>query len=102
MTMGKGQAGSALRQLRALFAAGTATGLTDSELLERYTAKRAESAEAATAAEMAFAALEDRHGAMVWGVCGRVLSDAHEAEDAFQATLVVRFTNSVVVSMDFW
>ena len=44
-------------------------GLSDSELLERYRAKRAESAEAATAAEMAFAALVDRHGAMVWGVC---------------------------------
>jgi hypothetical protein len=42
-----------------------AMGLTDSELLERYTAKRAESAEAAITAEMAFAALADRHGAMV-------------------------------------
>ncbi len=89
MTMRKGQPASALRQLRALFAAGTATGLSDSELLERYTTKRAESADAATAAEMAFAALVDRHGAMVWGVCHRVLGDAHEAEDAFQATFLV-------------
>ncbi len=98
--MGKGQSGSALRQLRALFAAGTATGLTDSELLERYTAKRAESAEAATAAEMAFAALVDRHGAMVWGVCRRVLGDAHEAEDAFQATFLVLVRKAGSVRVD--
>jgi RNA polymerase sigma factor (sigma-70 family) len=87
--MEKGRPGSALLQLRSLFAAGTATGLTDSELLERYMTKRAESAEAATAAEMAFAALVDRHGAMVWGVCHRVIGDSHEAEDAFQATFLV-------------
>jgi RNA polymerase sigma factor (sigma-70 family) len=87
--MGEGQPGCSLRRLRALFAAGTATGLTDGELLERYAARRSESAEAAAAAEMAFAALVDRHGPMVWGVCRRVLGDAHEAEDAFQATFLV-------------
>jgi len=98
--MGKGQPGSALRQLRALFAAGTATGLTDSELLERYTTKRAESGDAAAAAEMAFAALVDRHGAMVWGVCHRVLGDAHEAEDAFQATFLVLVRKAGSVRVD--
>ena len=98
--MGKGQPGCALRQLRALFAAGTATGLTDSELLERYAARRSESAEAATAAEMAFAALVDRHGAMVWGVCHRVLGDAHEAEDAFQATFLVLVRKAGSVRVD--
>ena len=67
--MGNGQPASALRQLRALFVAGTATGLTDSELLERYTTKRAHSADATSAAETAFAALVDRHGPMVWGIC---------------------------------
>jgi RNA polymerase sigma factor (sigma-70 family) len=86
--------------LRALFAAGTATGLTDSQLLERYTAKRAESAEAATAAEMAFAALVDRHGPMVWGVCRRVLGDTHEAEDAFQATFLVLVRKAGSVRVD--
>ncbi|HLH27437.1 MAG TPA: sigma-70 family RNA polymerase sigma factor, partial [Acidimicrobiales bacterium] len=75
--------------MRTLFAAGTATGLTDRELLERYTARRAEATGAATAAELAFAALVDRHGPMVWGVCRRVLGDTHEAEDAFQATFLV-------------
>jgi RNA polymerase sigma factor (sigma-70 family) len=86
--------------LRSLFAAGTATGLTDGELLERYTSKRAESAEAATAAEMAFAALVDRHGPMVWGVCRRVLGDAHEAEDAFQATFLVLVRKAGSVRVD--
>src|SRR5262245_12334355 len=88
-TMGRGQPGCSLRRLRAQFAAGTATGLTDGELLERYAARRAESAEAATAAEMAFAALVDRHGPMVWGVCRGGLGAAHEAEAAFQATFLV-------------
>jgi RNA polymerase sigma factor (sigma-70 family) len=86
--------------LRALFAAGTATGLTDRELLERYTARRAESAEAAAAAEMAFAALVDRHGAMVWGVCRRLLADTHEAEDAFQATFLVLVRKAGSVRVD--
>ena len=97
--MANGQPDSALRRLRALFSAGTATGLTDSELLERFRTQRAESAEAAAAAEMAFAALVNRHGAMVWGVCLRVLHDVHEAEDAFQATflILVRKSGSVRV-----
>ena len=98
--MGKGQSGSSLRQLRALFAGGTATGLSDSELLSQYKARRAESAEAAIAAETAFAALVDRHGAMVWGVCRRVLGDAHEAEDAFQATFLVLVRKAGSVRVD--
>ena len=97
--MASGRPDSALRQLQDLFSAGTATGLTDRELLDRFQTRRAESAEARTAAEMAFAALVDRHGAMVWGVCRRVLRDVHEAEDAFQATflILVRKAGSVRV-----
>jgi RNA polymerase sigma factor (sigma-70 family) len=97
--MASGRPGSTLRQLRALFSAGTTTGVSDRELLDRFRTGRAESAEAATAAEAAFAALVDRHGAMVWGVCRRVLRDVHEAEDAFQATflILVRKAGSVRV-----
>ena len=87
--MAKRQSASALGYLRSLYTAGTTAGLTDLQLLERFVAKRAESTESELAAEAAFAALMDRHGAMVWGVCRRVLHESHEAEDAFQATFLL-------------
>ncbi len=98
--MASGRPNSALRQLQDLFSAGTATGLTDRELLDRFQTRRAESAEAAAAAEMAFAALVDRHGAMVWGICRRVLRDVHEAEDAFQATFLILVRKAGSVRVD--
>ncbi len=98
--MASGRTASVLRHLRTLFAAGTTTGLTDVELLERFTAKRAESAEAALISDAAFSALMDRHGSMVWGVCRRVLGETHEAEDAFQATFLVLVRKAGAVRVD--
>src|SRR5260370_1329689 len=52
---------------------------TDADLLERFV-RRGD--------EAAFATLLKRYGPMVFGVCRRILRDAHEAEDAFQATFL--------------
>ena len=72
-----------IRHLNTLFQCGTVGQLSDRELLERFIATRDHGAEAA------FAALVERHGAMVLGVCRRMLGNWHEAEDAFQATFLV-------------
>jgi RNA polymerase sigma factor (sigma-70 family) len=72
-----------LRQLNTLFHSGVAGPLSDEELLDQFVAGTAESSEAA------FSALVDRHGAMVLGVCRRVLGNRHAAEDVFQATFLV-------------
>jgi HlyD family secretion protein len=71
------------RQLRTLFNVGTIRDLTDGQLLERFATGRGEGA------ELAFAALVERHGPMVLRVARGVLDDPHDAEDAFQATFLV-------------
>ena len=81
--MASSSAGEIGRQLGRLFSAGSAVGLTDGELIERFTGRRGESAEGA------FETILARHGGLVWNVCRQVLGDAHAAEDAFQATFLV-------------
>ncbi len=75
--------GATLRHVQTLFRVGTIGGLTDGQLLEWYKNRPGE------AAELAFAALVERHGPMVLRVCREVLGDEHEAHDAFQATFLV-------------
>jgi RNA polymerase sigma factor (sigma-70 family) len=78
--MASGPSAAVANQLRTLFQGGTVAGLTDGQLLDRFVRHRDESA---------FAALVERHGPMVLRACRRRLGDAHDAEDAFQATFLV-------------
>ncbi len=71
---------TAMQQVCRLLDEGTAAGLTDARLLERYIAGRD---------ELAFEALVRRHGPMVLGVCRRVLDDPNDADDAFQAAFLL-------------
>jgi RNA polymerase sigma factor (sigma-70 family) len=67
-------------EVRKLLAEHALAGWPDRDLLERFVRCRDGDA---------FAALLARHGPMVLRVCRAVLRDAHDAEDAFQATFLV-------------
>lgn len=66
------------------------TSATDRQLLERFVKNCDESA---------FQTLVQRYGAMVLGVCRRVLSNADEADDAFQATFLVLVRRAGTIEM---
>ncbi len=74
------EGGLVLREWQALLGLGAAGALTDGQLLERFVAARN---------ELAFAALMDRHGAIVLRACGSALRDPNDVEDAFQATFLL-------------
>jgi RNA polymerase sigma factor (sigma-70 family) len=80
MSMAPSHPNPFLHHVRHLIGMDPAAGLSDGQLLERFLAERDE-----TAVE----ALVRRHGPLVFGVCRRVLGNAHAAEDAFQATFLV-------------
>jgi RND family efflux transporter MFP subunit len=66
-----------------LLTVGRIGELTDGQLLARFATCPGE------VAELAFAALVERHGRMVMRVARGVLTDPNDAQDAFQATFLV-------------
>ncbi len=71
---------AATREMQILFGEGTAIGLTDRQLLDRFADHRDASA---------FEVLVRRHGPMVARVCRGAGLGADDAHDAFQATFLV-------------
>ena len=86
--MAGGSAVAVLRDIQTLFDTGTASGLTDRQLLDRFVSQRD------AAAEAAFGMLVMRHGPMVLRVCHNLLRDPNDAHDAFQATFLVMVRRS--------
>src|SRR4051794_19054861 len=78
--MATGPTSEVIRQLRRALLLRDGPGPTDGQLLEAFVHHR----DAA-----ALETLVLRHAPMVWGVCRRILRSPHDAEDAFQATVLV-------------
>ena len=89
--MAGGSSVAILREIQTLFDTGTAGGLSDRQLLERFASRRDASSEAA------FELLVLRHGPMVLRVCRNVLRDPFDAQDAFQATFLVLVRRSETI-----
>src|SRR5437763_91745 len=75
-----GSGANLLTSLKRAFSEEELSRESDGDLLERF----AEQRDAAS-----FAVLVKRHGALVLGICQRILHDHGLAEDAFQAVFIV-------------
>ena len=78
----------AVYAIRDLIRQEQTSAISDAVLLDRFQRHHDEAA---------FASLLKRHGPMVLGVCRRVLGQAHDAEDAFQATFMVLLRSGSVL-----
>lgn len=78
--MASGPHSPLMRFIRRIAAPRSTAEPADGELLARFVSR---------GDELAFATLVHRHGPMVFATCQSVLHDAHDAEDAFQATFLV-------------
>ncbi len=77
-----------VRLSRNLAGTGASHKPDDSDLLVRYVRHRD---------ECAFAAILDRHGRLVWGVCRGLLPNDADADAAFQATFVALFRGAAKI-----
>jgi RNA polymerase sigma factor (sigma-70 family) len=89
MRMAETQPNLFLHQIRHLVGSVPEATLTDRQLLERFLTDRDEAA---------VDVLVRRYGRLVFGVCRRVLCNAHAAEDAFQATFIVLLRKAPVLA----
>src|SRR5262249_11887108 len=80
ITMNMAPSALLLRHIHTLAVVQVCEELPDEELVRRFVTRRDEAA---------FEALLRRHGALVLGVCRRVLRHEQEAEDAFHATFLI-------------
>src|SRR5580765_8115173 len=87
--MATSQLSSVIQDLRRFVFLRDAVGMTDEQLLESFVSR---------GDEVAFEILVRRHGAMVMGVCRRILRSHHDAEDAFQATFLVLARKAASIS----
>jgi RNA polymerase sigma factor (sigma-70 family) len=78
--MANANRGVVYQQIDRLYRDGTLSGLSDSQLLDRYLT---------LGDDAAFEAIVNRHGPMVLGLCKRVLRDPRDIEDAFQASFLI-------------
>jgi RNA polymerase sigma factor (sigma-70 family) len=87
--MAADRAGSLIEHLRKTVLRQDQGSLSDAQVLDRFITQRDEAA---------FETLVQRHAGMVWGVCRRLLHNAHDAEDAFQASFLVLARKAASVS----
>ena len=80
--MVNGQLNIVVQQIGRMAGRPSNEGLSDGQLLHELDGEQQGTA---------FAVLVRRHGPMVLGVCRRMLGNAHDAEEAFQATFLVFF-----------
>jgi len=92
--MATGESRPLAQHLERLWNSGTVSGVSDAELVKRFTGSQG------PAAEQAFDALLGRHGPMVLGVCRHILRRPQDVDDAFQATFLVLVRKARSVRVD--
>ncbi len=92
--MATGESRPLARHLEQLWYTGTVSGLSDAELVKRFTSSVRPTAEAA------FETLLGRHGPMVLGVCRHILRRPQDVDDAFQATFLVLVRKARSIRID--
>src|ERR1700731_1749415 len=79
-TMTRGRLETTWRHVRSLLGTVAARDNSDAKLLARFVAEHDDAA---------FTELVRRHGAIVHGLCRRILRNAHDPQDAFQAPFLI-------------